>query len=162
VRPGEAAPVVSLAGSAGVATPGEARALDWGLAMGISVANFAAVKITADAEGLAHAREFTRHQLQRWGADAATDDMISVMAELTGNALRHTAAAGEGTWLALGTSPRTVVCVVLDPSPRQPILRTVGSLSTAGRGLKVVGALSAVWGWSPQGEGKAVWARVPL
>ncbi|WP_327742818.1 ATP-binding protein [Streptomyces europaeiscabiei] len=147
---------------AGVATPGEARALDWGLAMGISVANFAAVKITASAEGLAHAREFTRHQLQRWGVDTATDDVISVMAELTGNALRHTAAASEGTWLALGTSPRTVVCVVLDPSPRQPILRTVGSLSTVGRGLKVVGALSAAWGWSPQGGGKAVWARVPL
>lgn len=56
------------------------------------------------------------------------------MAELTGNALRHTAAADEGTWLALGTSPRTVVCGVLDPSPGQPILRTVGNLSTGGRG----------------------------
>lgn len=162
MRPGEAAPVVSLAGSAGVATPGEVRALDWGLAMGISVANFAAVKIAADAEGLAHAREFTRHQLQRWGVETATDDVISVVAELTGNALRHTAAASEGTWLALGTSPRTVVCVVLDPSPRQPAPQVADSLSTAGRGLNVVAALSATWGWSPQGRGKAVWARIPL
>jgi hypothetical protein len=130
--------------------------------MGISIANFTAVKITASAEGLAHAREFTRHQLHRWGVDTATDDVISVMAELTGNALRHTAAAGEGTWLALGTSPRTVVCIVLDPSPRQPAPRPADKLSTEGRGLHVVDALSAAWGWSPQGRGKAVWARIPL
>ncbi|WEH12210.1 ATP-binding protein [Streptomyces sp. VNUA24] len=130
--------------------------------MGVSVANFAAAKITASVEGLAHAREFTRYQLQRWGVPGATDDVISVMAELAGNALRHTAAADEGTWMALGTSPRTVVCIVLDPSPGKPALRPADNLSTAGRGLNVVSALSTAWGWSPQGQGKAVWARVPL
>lgn len=116
----------------------------------------------ASVEGLAHAREFTRHQLQQWGADTATDDVISVTAELTANALQYTAAASQGTWLALGTSPRTVVCVVLDPSPHQPILRMASGLSTAGRGLQVVGALSAAWGWSPQSGDRAVWACVPL
>ncbi|MGP2442489.1 ATP-binding protein [Streptomyces sp. JW3] len=64
--------------------------------------------------------------------------------------------------MALGTSPRTVVCIVLDPSPRHPTPQVADSLSVIGRGLNVVAALSAAWGWSPQDRGKAVWARIPL
>ncbi|MFF4509268.1 ATP-binding protein [Streptomyces sp. NPDC001401] len=129
--------------------------------MGISDANFAATKVTASADGLAHARQFTRCHLLRWGLEGTVvDDVTSVMGELTANAVRHTPTAEDGAWLALATSPRTVVCIVLDPSPQQPAPRTADYPATDGRGLTVVAGLSAVWGWSPQGQGKAVWARI--
>ena len=44
------------------------------------------------------------------------------------------------------------------PTPRQP-----DWVRESGRGLQIVNALSAVWGWSPiEGHGKAVWAVLPL
>lgn len=157
----EDASSVSLAGSAGVAIPGETWTLDWGLAMGISVANFAATRVDASAEGLHSAREFTRCHLQRWGLEEIVDDVVMVVGELTANAVRHTAAA-DGAWLALATSPRTVMCVVRDPSSQVPARRTAAYPATEGRGLSVIAGLSCVWGWSVEGDGKAVWARVPI
>jgi anti-sigma regulatory factor (Ser/Thr protein kinase) len=154
--------VVSLAGSAGVAAPGETQALDWGLAMGISMGNFAASKIAATGEAHAQARQFTRRHLMRWGLEEVVDDVITVVGELTGNAVRHTAAAADGAWLALATSPRTVLCIVRDPSPQVPAPRTADQLASCGRGLGVVASLSSMWGWRVEGDGKAVWARIPI
>ncbi|MEU6227489.1 ATP-binding protein [Streptomyces sp. NPDC047042] len=151
-----------MAGSAGVAIPGETWALDWGLAMGISVANFAASRVDASAEGLLNARQFTRCHLQRWRLEETTDDVVTVVGELTSNAVRHTAAATDGVWLALAASPRTVMCVVRDPSSQVPARRTAAYPATGGRGLSVIAGLSCVWGWSVEGDGKAVWARVPI
>ncbi|WP_435217063.1 ATP-binding protein [Streptomyces sp. bgisy034] len=130
--------------------------------MGISVGNFAASKIAATGEALAQARQFTRRHLIRWGLEEAVDDVITVVGELTGNAVRHTAAAEDGAWLALATSPRTVMCIVRDPSPQVPSPRRAGQLATYGRGLGVVASLSCVWGWTVDGDGKAVWARIPI
>lgn len=154
--------VVSLAGSAGVAVPGETQALDWGLAMGISMSNFAASKIAATGEALTQARQFTRRHLTRWGLEDVVDDVITVVGELTGNAVRHTAAAADGAWLALATSPRTVLCIVRDPSTQVPAPHTADQLATYGRGLGVVASLSSTWGWTVERDGKAVWARVPI
>ncbi|MER6011583.1 ATP-binding protein [Streptomyces bluensis] len=126
------------------------------------MSNFAASKVTATGEGLAQARQFTRCHLTRWGLEEAIDDAITVVGELTGNAVRHTAAAAEGAWLALATSPRTVMCIVRDPSPQVPAPRTADQLATDGRGLGVVASLSSMWGWTVEGDAKAVWARIPI
>ncbi|MEV0636405.1 ATP-binding protein [Streptomyces sp. NPDC050619] len=130
--------------------------------MGISVGNFAASKIAATGEGMAQARQFTRHHLIRWGLGDVVDDVVTVVGELTGNAVRHTAAAADGAWLALATSPRTVMCIVRDPSPQVPAPSTADQLETCGRGLGVVASLSSTWGWTVEGDGKAVWARIPI
>ncbi|WP_405814368.1 ATP-binding protein [Streptomyces sp. NBC_01390] len=130
--------------------------------MGISVANFAASRVDASAEGLLNARAFTRCHLQRWHLQDAVDDVVAVVGELTANAVRHTAAATGGAWLALATSPRTVMCVVRDPSSRVPVRRAAVYPATEGRGLNVIAGLSCVWGWSVEDDGKAVWARVPI
>lgn len=154
--------VVSLAGSARVASPGEMQTLDWGLVMGISVGNFAASKVASTGEGLAQARQFTRRHLIRWGLAEIVDDVVTVVGELTANAARHTTPVADGTWLALATSPRTVLCIVRDPSPQVPAPRRTTHLAADGRGLGVVASLSFRWGWTVEGDGKAVWARIPI
>ncbi|MEW2252326.1 ATP-binding protein [Streptomyces sp. NPDC058733] len=155
-------PTARLTGSAGVALPGEPQALDWGLALGVSLSNFAATKINASTEGFVRARQFTRDHLQRWSLERITDDVLSVVGELTANAVCHTGACREGAWLALATSPRSVMCIVRDPSTRSPTPRHAELLDPGGRGLGLVSLLSAVWGWHADNNGKAVWARVPI
>ncbi|MEV5513905.1 ATP-binding protein [Streptomyces flaveolus] len=145
-----------------MAIPGEPQVLDWGIAMGVSLSNFAATKLTASAEGFVQARRFVREHLQRWNLQYAADDVLSVMGELAANAVRHTSAPDDGAWLALATGPRSVMCIVRDPSTQAPDPRSSGYLEAGGRGLGVVTVLSALWGWTADAHGKAVWARVPI
>ena len=51
-----------------------------------------------------------------------------------------------------------VTVVVLDPSPEGPVRRDAPADSDQGRGLQIVEALSAHWGWRHQDSGKAVFA----
>ena len=48
--------------------------------------------------------------------------------------------------------------IVSDSSPDGPVLRDTPPGSEQGRGLQIVQALSAHWGWRPEGSGKAVFA----
>jgi len=161
VRPGGNGPRVSLAGSAGVAIPGEARVRDWGLALGVSDGNFAARKVDGSTVGITRARHFVTGCLSLWDVPEAADDVARVAQELLTNAVRHTPAAVQGAWLGLGTSPRTILCVVRDPSRQTPAPRLPGRRAASG-GLAVVAALSALWGWRIEENGKAVWARIPI
>ena len=48
--------------------------------------------------------------------------------------------------------------VVSDSSPQGPIRRDTSADSEQGRGLQIVEALSAHWGWRQEDGGKAVFA----
>jgi hypothetical protein len=48
--------------------------------------------------------------------------------------------------------------MVIDPSPEPPVKRPLAGDSEDGRGLHIVEALSASWGWTPRDTGKAVYA----
>ena len=84
------------------------------------------------------------------------------MGEFVANAVSHAArSAGSGQPIGLRLLRRTgeVMCAVLDPCDKAPVLRIPDRTEEAGRGLQMVDALSDVWGWSPvTGRGKAVWA----
>ena len=54
--------------------------------------------------------------------------------------------------------PGAVAVVVTDPSPAPPVKRDPAADAEHGRGLHIVEALSARWGWRPQDPGKAVFA----
>jgi hypothetical protein len=117
----------------------------------------------------AKAREFTRHVLQSWGLAVLAEDATIVVSELVTNALRHGArgtgnAALDGIELVLCRRVCLVACAVADPSAEPPLLVAADPAAETGRGLHVVEALSAAWGWTRLcGDGKAVWAtlRVP-
>ena len=51
-----------------------------------------------------------------------------------------------------------VVVVVTDPCPKPPVKRDPAEDAEHGRGLLVIDALSARWGWTSRDPGKAVFA----
>jgi anti-sigma regulatory factor (Ser/Thr protein kinase) len=117
------------------------------------------------------ARQFTRQTMRRWNLHSIHDDAVQIASELVANAVRHArpdaATAGNpqaGVWLAFTLRPRTLLCVVRDPSQLSPRLTPPPPMAEHHRGLPIVNALSNTWGWTtdPQTHGKSVWARVAL
>jgi anti-sigma regulatory factor (Ser/Thr protein kinase) len=107
------------------------------------------------------ARSQVRAALGLHGLGEFADDAAAITSELVTNAMQHVrgpSAETIGVTLALARDPVTVTVTVSDPSPEGPIRRDTPSDSERGRGLQVVEALSARWGWHRQGEGKAVFA----
>ncbi|WP_442805391.1 ATP-binding protein [Streptomyces sp. GMR22] len=104
---------------------------DWGLALGISSAGFAARAFTGDRRSLEGVRRFTREVLSAWGLTALTDDMTTVVSELVTNALRHALEGREQApgkaWIGMLRTGGALVCAVADPdpSPRCPRLQTL-------------------------------------
>ncbi|MFF0018072.1 ATP-binding protein [Streptomyces sp. NPDC005374] len=138
---------------------------DWGLALGISTADFAARAFTPDPDSLKTIRRFIRETITQWGLSPFADDLITVVNELTTNAVQHALTPSSGSrstaWLGIARTGNTVVCAVTDPSPTPPAYHHPESLAEAGRGLLIVNALTSQWGYAPTpSNGKAVWARI--
>jgi len=114
----------------------------------------------------AQAREFTRHVIQSWGLAILAEDATLVVSELVTNALRHGVAGEgedgtEGIELLLCRRAGLIACAVIDPGANPPRLMPPDHVAETGRGLHVVEALSAAWGWVSLGrQGKAVWATL--
>ena len=81
-----------------------------------------------------------------------------VTSELVSNAIVHASAQAINLELIRLEGPGAVVVVVTDPSPCPPVKLDPAVDTQHGRGLQVVEALSARWGWTPQDPGKAVFA----
>ncbi|WP_328512890.1 ATP-binding protein [Streptomyces mirabilis] len=140
---------------------------DWGLALGISAAGFAARAFTCEASSLENIRRFVRDTISDWGLALFVDDMTTVAGELTANAVRHALpACGEAdtkAWLGMVRTGGAVVCAVVDPSPAPPSRQYPDHLAETGRGLLIVDALTSQWGYSePDPSGKTVWARIAV
>ena len=112
------------------------------------------------------AREFSERMLRGWGLPVLADDVAVIVSELVSNALRHgvggqNGAAYDCIELILWRRPGQIICAVTDPGTGTPVLADPDLLDEAGRGLHVVEALSATWGWTRLGGcRKAVWAAV--
>lgn len=113
------------------------------------------------------AREFTGQTLRGWDLPMLAEDAAVIVSELVTNALLHgcglsTATAGH-VELILWRQDGQMVCAVTDPGPEPPVLVSPDPLAEAGRGLQVVEALSAAWGWTRLGGcRKAVWAALAV
>ena len=100
-------------------------------------------------------------------ADDRCDDVVLVLSELVGNALRH--GSPPVNYTVAPDGPDVLVTVEDgDPSLHGPASAGSGTLSAcgpatdaeSGRGLQIVATLSRVWGWRPTPAGKLVWARL--
>jgi anti-sigma regulatory factor (Ser/Thr protein kinase) len=112
------------------------------------------------------AREFTGQILWGWDLLVLADDAAVIVSELVTNALMHggsavNGAAREDVELILWRRSAQVVCAVTDPGTGAPVLVPPDPFGEAGRGLHMVQALSATWGWTRLGDSrKAVWAAM--
>jgi len=128
-----------------------------------------ALVVSPGPESVKAARDFTAATLRGWRVDSLVEEAVIVASELVTNAIRHGTGAvapeadTASVELAWRRDATRVVCVVTDGSSKPPVLGESGMCAESGRGLQVVQALAAAWGWFMLGEGeKAVWAAFLL
>jgi anti-sigma regulatory factor (Ser/Thr protein kinase) len=112
-------------------------------------------------ESVRMARFHVRAALAFHELDKYADDAEIITSELVTNAVRHVCDNGAKTirvTLAHAGSPAAVTVVVSDSSSDGPARRDTPPGSEQGRGLQIVEALSAHWGWRHEDGGKAVFA----
>jgi anti-sigma regulatory factor (Ser/Thr protein kinase) len=115
------------------------------------------------------AREFTAATLCDWQLEDLVEEAVIVASELVTNAIRHgtrctvSPAIAPAVQLAWQRQADRIICVVTDSSDLPPVLEDADMTSESGRGLQVVHALTAAWGWAMLGAcQKAVWAAFLL
>ena len=107
------------------------------------------------------ARFHVRAALGFHGLAQYADNAEIITSELVTNAIQHVCGDGTetvGIALARTRNPEAVTVVVSDSSPEGPAMREAPAGGERGRGLKIVEALSAHWGWHPEDGGKAIFA----
>lgn len=108
------------------------------------------------------ARLHTRHVVREWGLAALGEGAELVASELVTNAVQVSRAISQAApvrlWLL--SDGMQLVILVWDASPQPPVRIGASDDGENGRGLLLVDAVSAQWGWHfpPDMGGKAVWA----
>ncbi|TGB06854.1 PAS domain S-box protein [Streptomyces palmae] len=123
--------------------------------------------LPSEPRSVGRARELARRQLEEWGLDALVDTTELLVSELVTNALRYgeqgVPAAKRGGEIRLRLlRERTLVCEVWDGGLVQPRRRRARDTDEGGRGLQLVGLLSASWGSRRTPRGKTVWFELAL
>ncbi|MFJ9198123.1 SpoIIE family protein phosphatase [Streptomyces flaveolus] len=111
-----------------------------------------------EPRSVGRAREYARAQLLSWDMEPLVDTTELLVSELVTNALRY----GEGEIRLRLLLDRTLVCEVWDSGLVQPRRRRARDTDEGGRGLQLVGLLSAAWGSRRTPHGKTVWFELPL
>ncbi|MEU5519413.1 SpoIIE family protein phosphatase [Streptomyces sp. NPDC093250] len=111
-----------------------------------------------EPRSVGRAREYARAQLMDWDMEPLVDTTELLVSELVTNALRY----GEGEIRLRLLLDRTLVCEVWDAGLVQPRRRRARDTDEGGRGLQLVGLLSAAWGSRRTPRGKTVWFELPL
>jgi anti-sigma regulatory factor (Ser/Thr protein kinase) len=116
------------------------------------------------------ARLHTRHVLREWGLAALSDSAELVVSELATNGVQASRALAHTSirlWLASDLA-QVLICV-WDANPQPPVPVDAAEHADHGRGLLLVEAVSAQWGWFPAEpgspwasgpHGKVVWALI--
>ncbi len=115
-------------------------------------------RLPREPRSVGRARELACAKLAAWGLDALVDTVELLVSELVTNALRY----GEGEIRLRLLRDRTLVCEVWDGGLVQPRRRRARDTDEGGRGLQLVGMLSAGWGSRRTPHGKTVWFELPL
>ncbi|SDN74713.1 PAS domain S-box-containing protein [Streptomyces sp. cf386] len=111
-----------------------------------------------EPRSVGRAREYARNRLLSWDLEPLVDTTELLVSELVTNALRY----GEGEIRLRLLLDRTLVCEVWDSGLVQPRRRRARDTDEGGRGLQLVGLLSAAWGSRRTPRGKTVWFELPL
>lgn len=115
------------------------------------------VQLPSRPESAATARRLAQVVvLRQWGLSLKmTEDVVLLVSELVGNAVRHTGARAFG--LRMRRRRGWIRVEVRDPSRGLPCLMPVQPLDVSGRGLFLVDRLSDRWGADLLPRGKTTW-----
>jgi CheY-like chemotaxis protein/anti-sigma regulatory factor (Ser/Thr protein kinase) len=117
-----------------------------------------ALQLDGSLTSAREARAFTAATLDDWGVADIVDDVLLVVTELVNNAVTHALSACE---LRISVSPLSLRIEVSDEGAGTPDPLPPSSTRNHGRGLHLVDALTAAWGFeSREGGGKMVWAEL--
>ena len=111
------------------------------------------------------ARRHVRDALGSHGLGEFAQDAAIITSELVGNAIRHAGGNGAATirvTLTCAENPAAVTILVSDSCSHGPVRRETPADDEQGRGLQIVEALSARWGWRCEDGGKTVFAVLTL
>ncbi|MFE6894161.1 SpoIIE family protein phosphatase [Streptomyces sp. NPDC057694] len=125
---------------------------------GLPAENVGDWTLPREPKSVGRARELARAQLLAWDLEALVDTTELLVSELVTNALRY----GEGEIRLRLLLDRSLVCEVWDAGLVQPRRRRARDTDEGGRGLQLVGLLSAAWGSRRTPRGKTVWFELPL
>ncbi|MER5947128.1 SpoIIE family protein phosphatase [Streptomyces sp. NPDC001904] len=125
---------------------------------GLPAGNVGDWRLPREPKSVGRARELTREQLLAWDLEPLVDTTELLVSELVTNALRY----GEGEIRLRLLLDRSLVCEVWDAGLVQPRRRRARDTDEGGRGLQLVGLLSAAWGSRRTPRGKTVWFELPL
>ncbi|WP_445395736.1 SpoIIE family protein phosphatase [Streptomyces sp. LE64] len=125
---------------------------------GLPAASVGDWSLPREPQSVGRAREYARAQLGSWDLDPLVDTTELLVSELVTNALRY----GEGEIRLRLLLDRTLVCEVWDAGLVQPRRRRARATDEGGRGLQLVGLLSAGWGARRTHRGKTVWFELAL
>lgn len=104
------------------------------------------------------ARAFTAAALAEWGVDEVVDDVLLVVTELVNNAVTH---ARSECVLRISAGLLSLRIEVEDEGAGAPDPLPPSATRNHGRGLHLVDALTAAWGYEPApAGGKVVWAEL--
>ena len=121
-----------------------------------------AVEFEALPSRIGQVRRIVTAQLRYWRLDPLIDPAVLGLGELLANVHRHTGPDKHCTVELVYLWERLTISV-RDHDPRLPRVRSAGTLSSSGRGLALVAAVSASWGMHAHhdGSGKVVWFTLP-
>lgn len=125
---------------------------------GLPAGNVGDWTLPREPQSVGRAREYTCAQLRAWDLEPLVDTAELLVSELVTNALRY----GEGEIRLRLLLDRTLVCEVWDAGLVQPRRRRARDTDEGGRGLQLVGLLSAAWGSRRTPHGKTVWFEMYL
>lgn len=117
----------------------------------------AEVTLPGEASSVPTARHFVESILTAWGRPEHGWTAALLISELSANCTLH---ARTSFTVRVELVADQVRLAVTDGSRRAPAVRDYGSDATTGRGLRMVGELSAEWGVDLHEGGKTVWAVV--
>ena len=120
-----------------------------------------ALGLPGTPESVPIARRRVRAALGLHGLGDFAEDAEIITSELVANAVQHACQDGTktiGVILTHARTPAAVTVAVSDSSPQLPVRRDRPAGGEQGRGLQIIEALSAHWGWRRGGSGKVVFA----
>lgn len=117
-----------------------------------------ALTLPQDLESVRQARQFVSRTMTGWGVPGVIDEASIVVTELASNAVLHAGSAYE---VRLSLNPQSVRIEVRDHGAGTPEPRPPTESGESGRGLFMVAALSASWGFESGSPGeKVVWSEL--